>query len=324
MFNFFYNQDPWSKKGVFLTKQLKYSKFLVILNNLAFMFNAPISDKYIFSGPHKLTNSLLRMFKKEKVKYNKEHYKNSYIISYGVYGIEILKNLKKTDFESKKVLIGPLIPKENMNELFKEVKNNKNIKIVCASELMKESLISLSNNELGENNFSVIPAPISVTKKEEMRNFNTKKALVYFKKRNIKELEIVQKYLDEKDIEYKTFTYGEYNNADLMNEALESNFGIILDKSETQGIAVQELMSTNLPLFVIDYQNNEYIGLDSFEFSSVPYWSNKCGERIFDIKDFDVKMDLFIKNIQSYSPKEFIEKNLSPEQIRKTFIKEFQ
>ena len=109
-----------------------------------------------------------------------------------------------------------------------------------------------------------------------------------------------------------------------MNEALESNFGIILDKSETQGIAVQELMSTNLPLFVIDYQNNEYIGLDSFEFSSVPYWSNKCGERIFDIKDFDVNMDLFIKNIQSYSPKEFIEENLSPEQIRKTFIKEFQ
>lgn len=83
-------------------------------------------------------------------------------------------------------------------------------------------------------------------------------------------------------------------------------------------------MSTNLPLFVIDYQKNEYFDLDNFIFTSVPYWSDKCGVRIYNINDFDEKIDLFIKNIKSYSPREFIEENLSSEIIRKKFIQELQ
>ncbi len=324
MFNFFYNQDPWSKKGIIFTKQFKHSILLTILNNLAFKFSMPISDKYIFSGPQKLTNSLLKIFREEKVKYNEEHYKNSYIISYGVFGKKVLKNLKKKDFTSKKVLIGPLIPKENFNELFEEAKKYKNIKIVCASELMKDLLIELSNNKLENNNFSIIPCPVKVREKRGERNFNNQKALIYFKKRKNEELIKIQDYLDQVDIQYKTFTYGDYKNQDLLKEALKCSFGIILDKSESQGIAIQELMGTNLPLFVIDYQKNEYFNLDNFIFSSVPYWSDKCGDKIYDIKDFEEKIDLFIKNIKSYSPGDFIEENLSSEIIRKKFIQEFQ
>ena len=324
MFNFFYSQDPWDKKGILFTKQLKHSILLTIFNNLAFKFNIPISDKYIFSGPQKLTNSLLKIFREERVKYNKEHYRNSYIISYGVFGKKVLKNLKKKDFTSKKVLIGPLIPKENFNELFEEAKKYKNIKIVCASELMKNLLIRLSNNKLEDKNFSVIPSPIKIRGQREERNVNKQKALIYFKKRKNEELLIIQNYLDQKNIQYKTFTYGDYKNQELLEEALKCSFGIILDKSESQGIAIQELMGTNLPLFVLDYEKNEWFDLDNFKFSSVPYWSDKCGDRIYDIKDFEKNINLFIKNIKSYSPKDFIEENLSPEKIRKKFIEEFQ
>jgi len=324
MFNFFYNQDPWSKKGVLFTKQFKHSIFLTILNNLSFKFNIPISDKYIFSGPQKLTNNLLKIFREEGVKYNKEHYKNSYLISYGVFGKKILRNLKKKDFKSKKVLIGPLIPKENIDELSEEVIKHKNIKIVCASEVSKDIFIQLSKKKLNDNNFSVMPSPIFTNVKAKERTLNNQKALIYFKKRKNDELIKVQKYLNEKNIQYKTFTYGDYKNQELLKEALDSSFGIILDKSESQGIAIQELMSTNLPLFVIDYQKNEYFDLDNFIFTSVPYWSDKCGVRIYNINHFDEKIDLFIKNIKSYSPREFIEENLSPEIIRKKFIQELQ
>lgn len=324
MFNFFYNQDPWSKKGVLFTKQFKHSIFLTILNNLSFKFNIPISDKYIFSGPQKLTNNLLKIFRKDGVKYNKEHYKNSYLISYGVFGKKILRNLKKKDFKSKKVLIGPLIPKENIDELSEEVIKHKNIKIVCASEVSKDIFIQLSKKKLNDNNFCIMPSPIYTNVKAKERTLNNQKALIYFKKRKNDELIKVQKYLDKKNIQYKTFTYGDYKNQELLKEALDSSFGIILDKSESQGIAIQELMSTNLPLFVIDYQKNEYIDLDNFIFTSVPYWSDKCGVRIYNINDFDEKIDLFIKNIKSYSPREFIEENLSSEIIRKKFIQELQ
>ena len=85
-------------------------------------------DKPIYDIPavpectgDELTNNLIKIFKEDQIKYNKEHYKNSYILSYGVFGKKVLKNLKKDDFRSKKVLIGPLIPKENLYELFKEV-----------------------------------------------------------------------------------------------------------------------------------------------------------------------------------------------------------
>jgi hypothetical protein len=324
MFNIFYNQDPWIKNRVLFTKQLKHSILLTILNNLAFKFNKPISDKYIFSGPQKLTNNLIKIFKEDQIKYNKEHYKNSYILSYGVFGKKVLKNLKKDDFRSKKVLIGPLIPKENLYELFKEVNKYKNIKIVCASELIKDAFIELSDNKLEDKNFSVIPSPIKIVEKQKDIKLNNHKALIYFKKRKNEELIEVQNLLDKKNIQYKTFIYGDYNNQDLINEALTSTFGIILNKSESQGIAIQELMATNLPLFVIDYEKNEYLNLNSFKFSSVPYWSDKCGIKINNINDFENKIDEFIKNLTIYTPKDFIKENLSADKVRDRFIEEFR
>lgn len=324
MFNIFYNQDPWYKKGVLLTKEFKHSIFLTILNNLAFKFNKPISDKYIFSGPQKLTNNILKTFREDKVKYNKEYYKNSYIVSFGVFGKEVLNNLKKNDFDSKKVLIGPLVPKENLNELFEEATKYKNIKIVCASELIKDAFIKFSDNKLDDKHFSVIPSAIKLGARIKDTNFKNHKALIYFKKRKNEELIEVQKRLDQKNIKHKTFTYGDYNNQDLIKEAVKSTFGIILNKSESQGIATQELMATNLPLFVIDYEKNEYLDLNNFIFSSVPYWSDECGIKINNIYDFDEKIDQFINNLMSYSPKEFVQKNLSSEKVREKFIQEFQ
>jgi hypothetical protein len=94
----------------------------------------------------------------------------------------------------------------------------------------------------------------------------------------------------------------------------QSRFCFLVNGSESQGIAVQEMMSSVLPMFVWDVnewndQGEEY----KVKCSSVPYWDKNCGEKFFYEYEMDETFSKFYDKISSYSPKEFITRNLSYE-----------
>ena len=113
-------------------------------------------------------------------------------------------------------------------------------------------------------------------------------------------------------------------NKQLVKYALKSKFGLILGSTESQGIAINELMATNLPLFVIDKNINNYENIKLYG-TTVPYWSSECGEKILDLNDFKMSFQRFLKNYESntYKPNNLINEKLSFEKFIENIQLEF-
>ncbi len=78
---------------------------------------------------------------------------------------------------------------------------------------------------------------------------------VYFKQRNPKELSFIQEYFNTKKIEYRVFNYTQrYNEDDYLNYIKKSKYGIWLGRHESQGFALEEALSCNIPLLVWNTQ----------------------------------------------------------------------
>jgi hypothetical protein len=85
-----------------------------------------------------------------------------------------------------------------------------------------------------------------------------------------------------------------------------------LNGTESQGIAVQEIMSTNTPMIVWDLSRWDDQGPEwSVPATSIPYWSDECGEKFYEFKDLEKTFDKFYDKISGYTPRNFVENNLS-------------
>jgi hypothetical protein len=74
------------------------------------------------------------------------------------------------------------------------------------------------------------------------------------------------------------------------------------------------MMAANKPLFVWDYPNWNYMG-EQYEVpaSSVPYWSEECGERVFNREDVLPMFEKFCSNHGNYCPADYVNRELSPQ-----------
>ena len=167
-------------------------------------------------------------------------------------------------------------------------------------------------------NFVKIPFGVETDKFKEIKPLcRRNKVFIYYKYRNIDELSFLKQFLNSKNIEYHIFDYNGYSENDYLNYLQESKYGIILDLSESQGFAIQEALSCNVPLLVWNITFNPV--LDSIA-SSIPYWDDKCGEVFYDKNEINEKFELFISKLDNYQPRQFILDNLSMEVCEKKLI----
>lgn len=129
----------------------------------------------------------------------------------------------------------------------------------------------------------------------------------------------LKEILDRKHLTYQTIKYGEYDIVDLKAKLKNSKSVIFLCEHETQGLAYQQILSTNVPILAWDrggYWQDPYYYPHKAQYqpvSSVPYWDKRCGEKFSDINEFEHKLDLFLNNIPGFSPRNFILENLTLE-----------
>ena len=72
------------------------------------------------------------------------------------------------------------------------------------------------------------------------------------------------------------------------------------------------IRDSNTPLFVWDVKDWVYMGEQyKVPASSVPYWSDDCGERFYDVQDMEETFDRFCAKIREYTPRKLIESELS-------------
>ena len=138
--------------------------------------------------------------------------------------------------------------------------------------------------------------------------------VVYFKRRKPEELQFVENILRYYRFPYRVFVYGSYSEADYMEYLKGAKYGIWLDAHESQGFALEEALSMNVPLFVwnVRVMSQEYgSSYPDFVATTIPYWDDSCGEVVYHWQDFLKVYSVFLKRLDSYRPREFVIKGLS-------------
>lgn len=165
-------------------------------------------------------------------------------------------------------------------------------------------------------NISSMPFGVETDKFNEIKSIYEKKnVFVYYKSRHPVELEIIQGFLKTNNIEYILFDYNKkYNENDYIHCLQNSIFGIWIGRHESQGFALEEALSCNVPLLVWDVKsmNQEYgYNYQDIPATCIPYWDERCGEVFYNADDLNDTFKTFISKLCSYKPREYILENLS-------------
>lgn len=154
------------------------------------------------------------------------------------------------------------------------------------------------------------------TERFSSKGIERNEIFIYYKQRLPSELEIVCNFLSRRNIKFKIFNYSaKYDEAEYLNTLRKSKYGIWLGRHESQGFALEEALSCDVPLLVWDvkklsqeYGTNMYDGIQN-KCTSIPYWDSRCGEYFFTKDELESTFNLFIN--KKYSPREYILENLS-------------
>lgn len=256
-----------------------------------------------YSGPDAVLDSMKRGLTELHIPFEinpllKPKNKNIHVLS----GLEILKERISKKTKDQTLIVGPTIvvePREENNILL-----NKEIDIILTpSDWVTDFYISISP-ELRDNIFSW-PAGVKIP-----NEITSKQEVVIFKKdidRSI--FENIKKILDKKNIKYKIFEYGKFKKSEYIEKLKKTSYLVYLQKSESQGIALQEAWSYNVPTLV--YKNTEFnYGTYSWSDAKIaaPYLTPESG-LFFTLDSFD---DIISKldNLK-FEPKKYCQENLS-------------
>jgi len=149
---------------------------------------------------------------------------------------------------------------------------------------------------------------------------------VYFKRRNPTELHMVLQFLQIHNIPFNVFDYVKrYSEDDYLKCLQNAKYGIWIDAHESQGFALQEALSCNVPLLVWNVtsmkQEHDSIYDDVFA-TTIPYWDERCGEVFYNYDDFITTFNRFLMGIDcnQYRPREFVLETLSIDVCEKHFM----
>jgi GR25 family glycosyltransferase involved in LPS biosynthesis len=167
------------------------------------------------------------------------------------------------------------------------------------------------------------PFPVEVDLFKPDEHQIKENVFVMFKHRKPEELRFVENFLNNKKISYKTFRYGSYKQDDYIKHLKTCKYGIWIGRHESQGFALHESLSCNVPLLVWNVTNmrqqHGWNGCPDVYGITIPYWSKTCGEYFYKQDEFEKKYNIFLQNLNNYKPREFIKNRVSVKQCAENF-----
>jgi len=263
------------------------------------------------NGPQKVVKNLIQSLDDCEIPYsiNEEIYDKTLFVHWSVDMLPYYHNLKN----KKNLLVGPQVwAWSNEFSLLKEYN-----KVLMPSRWCEKSL----NKFFPQVKTGVWP--VAIYPPDIKENIKTD-CLVYFKRRPEEDLIKVLNYLDKNKISYTGLQYGRYTQEEFKESLSEVKFCVIIDNTESQGIAVQEIMASNTPLIVWDVTEWTDSG-DEWRCpaTSIPYWGSECGEYFNNFDEFDKIFNLFLSKLDKYNPKKYADRELSPKKSIDTLLKLF-
>tara|TARA_Y100000034_G_scaffold51624_1_gene63457 strand:+ start:667 stop:1509 length:843 start_codon:yes stop_codon:yes gene_type:complete len=201
-------------------------------------------------------------------------------------------------------LIGPnhfVLPSECDSLVWKKKRN-----IVAPSEWIanrwKEDLDS-------KHNVHIWPVGIDTDNFTPSTKHPKIDCLFYYKLSSLSgNLQKVLKKIIDDGISYEGLIYGNYEEEELISIARSAKYCIMVAGSETQGIAYQEILSMNVPIYVVDCNRTHHFKPNNPEgVTSAPYFDDRCGIKHPDLSRFDE----FLDRLDEFSPREYILENLT-------------
>jgi len=202
----------------------------------------------------------------------------------------------------KKTVIGPeiMILPEEMPDAWSAYKNwiQPSQWVV---DYMKQSYLTRRTN------FYVWSAGIDVKQFYCNRLDTDQDCFIYYKnvtrQTPVEKLQKVKNHLDKKRITYKVIEYGIYDENRLIELASKSKYAIWLVGTESQNIALMEVLAMDCPIYVINEPEFSYHAYKFQGASSAPYFDYRCGIIAKDIN----KLTEFIDNLNNYAPHSYIQ-----------------
>jgi hypothetical protein len=268
------------------------------------------------NGPKKVVNNLIESLHQENIDYsiNEEKYKFNFLIQYDYIGHQ-----KHSNLELEYCVIGPQI--WFFDDHIKFLRDHLDYFkcFVVPSEWVK--YLAIQKFGFPEEKIKVWPVGIKISNLNRNIKYD---CLIYSKRRSDEELFKVIDFIESKKLTYNIISYGNYSESDLELLASQSRFCFLLNGTESQGIAVQEIMSNNVPFFVWDLSSWNDQGPEwSVPATSVPYWSEQCGEKFYELSQIEETFEKFYGRIQEYTPRNFVENNLSYKKSVNTLLEIF-
>jgi hypothetical protein len=275
---------------------------------------------YIFSnsietnrGPGKVINNLIKGFELLNYSY---HINDLNFNSESFIYCQDKHNILKTEYITN-MIIGPnisILPTENNN-----IMNQRYKKLLTPSLWV----YNLYKKWIDSNKIEIYPTGIDYNTFFDFSTYDkTINCLIYYKNRKIEELNSIIEILNDNNQTFITLEYGKYNEEQFIDTLKQCQYCFLLDNTESQGIAVLEIMSTNTPLFVwdINFWTYNNITVDS---TSIPYCDDICGEVVYNYNDIKNKFKMFIINLNNYNPRKYILDNLKLEDQAQKLIDMF-
>ena len=227
-------------------------------------------------------------------------------------------------YPNQKFIFGPHFSTFPAHKQLETLQNNKFNNSIYVQP--SEWVVQLWKNMGAEQYLSIKSLPFSVdtnkfapTNKDETENTEKTEVFVYHKDRHPRELEILKSFLNYKKITYKLFDYAKkYNEIDYLQCLKNAKYGIWLGRHESQGFALEEALSMNVPLLVWEtkFMSQEYgYNYNDIPCSTIPYWDKRCGEFFYNYKELEETFNAFQTKLKAkeYSPRQYIMDNLSSE-----------
>ena len=256
------------------------------------------------SGPNQVALNLIESLKKSKIKFNINPFCEKDIAEISVV-LSGKKKLQQCIYLKNKNIIKHLVAGPNLvvtpNE-FEYILFSREIdKIIVPSSWVKNLY----------NKFGIASEKIFIwfsgVNIFENKNKKKNKKLIYIKN-NKKIKKTCLNYNKKINYKFKLIRYGYYEKESYYNLLNRSILMVYFGSTESQGIAMQEAWSMNVPTLVFRnetfvYNKKKYLG------NSSPYLTSSCGFLFQSIQQFKNKFNLII-NSRLY-PRKWIKKNMS-------------
>jgi hypothetical protein len=222
------------------------------------------------------------------------------------------------DIESEFHVVGP-----NMWELPVESVASKHQNFLVPSTWVKDLYETFDC--MKEKDIHVWPVGIDTEDWPDTRNIDKPgDCLIYFKGMSENDKNVAAELCLDKGLSFGCLTYGHYAEEALRGAVSQTRFAILVTRTESQGIAYQQILASGLPCFVFEKSEwDDRSDGTKCPASAVPYFDERCGVKVSEGASREEIYEAFtgfLENLDTFDSRAYIEENLTLEICAQKFI----